>query len=301
MRQGRGRFFGRYPVSRILIPPLRLLAGLWMGLCLLGCMLQAGPSPAAGAPTPRQTWLPLVTAGAGWWQPSPGSDWQIQYTGELDLTLDVAIYNLDMFETDSQSVTELRARGIRTMCYINAGAWEDWRPDKDAFPPEVLGNSYLGWPGERWLDIRRVDLLAPIMEARLDLCAQKGFDGVDPDNLAGYTNLTGFPLSYQDQLIYNIWFAEAAHARGLAVGLKNDPDQVGELLPHFDWALTESCFDEGWCQLYQPFIEAGKPVFAVEYTDNGTTLEDFCSQAGALSIDAMLKNRQLGAWRQTCP
>jgi len=78
----------------------------------------------------------------------------------------------------------------------------------------VLGNDYEGWAGEKWLDIRQISTLAPIMRARLDLCKQKGFDAVEPDNIDGYTNATGFPLTAQDQLDYNIWLANEAHARG---------------------------------------------------------------------------------------
>ncbi len=276
-----------------------MLAASGMILVLAACISQHN-TPAA-AQTPTLTWLPMVSVSGSWWQPSPGNDWQIQYAGEIDLSLNVDIYNLDMFETSAETVQSLKDGGIHTLCYINAGGWEDWRPDAGDFPEDVLGNDYEGWPGERWLDIRRIDLLMPLMTARLDECALKGFDGVDPDNLEGYTNNTGFPLTAQDQLAYNTWLASEAHARGLAVGLKNDPGQVNELLSYFDWALTESCFDEGWCHLYQPFIDAGKPVFAVEYTDNGTTPDDFCSQAATLSIDAILKHRQLDAWRATCP
>ena len=139
------------------------------------------------------------------------------------------------------------------------------------------------------------------MRARLDACAAKGFDGVEPDNVDGYTNNTGFPLTYQDQLRYNTWLADQAHARGLSIGLKNDPDQVADLLPHFDWAMTEGCFDQGWCEEMAPFIRSGKPVFAAEYTDTGITLDQFCSQATAMNVSAILKNRELDAWRQDCP
>lgn len=236
-----------------------------------------------------------------WWRPEPGCSWQIQYSGEMDLNLDVDIYDLDLFETAAEDIETLQARGIRVICYLNAGSWEDWRPDSAEFPETLLGREYTGWPGERWLDISRIDALKPVMTARLDLCAAKGFDGVDPDNLDGYTNATGFDLTYEEQLAYNRWLAEAAHTRGLGIGLKNDPDQVGDLVADFDWATVESCFNEGWCSQYTPFIEAGKPVFAIEYTDNGMNLPDFCDLAASLSIDALLKRRQLDAWQSACP
>jgi len=236
-----------------------------------------------------------------WWTPKPGQSWQIQYVDEINLDVDADIYNLDLFETTAEDIQVLHTRGVRVMCYLNAGAWEDWRPDRDDFPEGILGKDYNGWPGERWLDIRRIDLLAPILTARLDLCAQKGFDGVDPDNLDGYTHKTGFPLTVEDQLAYNRWLADAAHQRGLGIGLKNDPDQVGELVTLFDWMTVESCFYEGWCDQTIPFIKADKPVFAIEYTDNAMQLSDFCGQAASLSINAILKNRSLDAWRGECP
>ena len=138
------------------------------------------------------------------------------------------------------------------------------------------------------------------MRARLDMCRDKGFDGIEPDNIDGYTNDTGFPLTYDDQIKYNLWLAEEAHARGLSIGLKNDPDQVADLLPYFDWALTEDCFAEGWCTDMLPFIQMGKPVFAAEYTDSGADIEQFCQEADKLNFSLILKNRELNAWQQNC-
>ncbi len=132
--------------------------------------------------------------------------WQIQYTGVLQTNLDVEVFNLDLFETPTQTIAALHKRNIFVMCYLSAGSYEDWRPDAHAFPYEVLGNALEEWPGEQWLDIRRLDILQPIMEARLDLAVQKGCDGVDPDNVNGYTNPTGFPLSAEDQKRYNLFW-----------------------------------------------------------------------------------------------
>ena len=235
------------------------------------------------------------------WTPAVGNSIQIQYTGTLDTTKNVDIYNLDMFDTSAAQVSALHAQGRDVMCYISAGSWENWRPDAAQFPAVVLGNNYTGWAGERWLDIRRIDLLAPILRARLDLCKSKGFDGVDPDNINGYLNPTGFPLTAQDQLTFNIWLANEAHARGLSIGLKNDSEQLADLLPYFDWGLTEDCYDQGWCADLSPFIAAGKPVFAVEYTDTGINFNAFCQQASTLGLSGILKNRDLDAYLQTCP
>jgi hypothetical protein len=237
---------------------------------------------------------------ASWWQPTTGATWQIQFTGEIDTTLNVEIYDLDLFDTSPETVARLHAEGKRSICYLNAGAWEDWRPDAADFPPEVVGADYEGWPGEKWLDISNIPALAPIMQARLDLCAAKGFDGIDPDNLDGAQNATGFDISEAQQLAYARWLSAAAHARGLAIGLKNVPEHAAEVEPDFDWALVESCFLYDFCEDFLPFIDAGKPVFAIEYVEGGMTVDDFCAQANDLNYSAILKNLALDASNRPC-
>jgi endo-alpha-1,4-polygalactosaminidase (GH114 family) len=248
-------------------------------------------------------YLPLVTGDGGgldWWQPAVGTTWQWQLDTPVDTSYDVEMYDIDLFDNDASTVAELHAQGRKVICYISVGSWEDWRPDADQFPAAVLGKDYEGWPGEKWLDIRRIDLLAPIMRARFDLCQAKGFDGVEPDNIDAFTNDTGFPLTYQDQLTYNRWLAQEAHARGLS----NDGDQVVDLLDTFDWALTEDCFADDWCEEMEPFVEAGKAVFAAEYTDTlteGEFANQVCPQGKDLGFSFILKNRDLDSWRRACP
>ena len=236
-----------------------------------------------------------------WWQPEGGQTWQVQYTGDIDLEVDADIFNLDLFETTPEMIEYLHENGKKVICYLNAGALEDWRSDSSNFPDEIIGKQYQGWPDERWLDIRRMDLLTSLIGARLDLCAEKGFDGVDPDNIDGYTNNTGFPITYHDQLEYNRWLSDEAHSRDLAIGLKNDPDQIKELVTYFDWITTESCFEEGWCDQVEPFFQAFKPVFAIEYFDDSLRISDICDQPFAKTIKPVFKHLNLDAWRQTCP
>jgi hypothetical protein len=218
----------------------------------------------------------------------------------VDTSVVAQVYDIDLY-VDQLVIDELHARGVKVICYISVGSWEDWRPDANQFPEQVLGRDYEGWPGEKWLDIRRIDLLAPIMRARLDLCQTRGFDGVEPDNIEICENATGFPLRYADQLAYAHWLADEAHARGLAIGLKNAPDMVPDSLSFFDFALTEDCYYYGWCEQMLPFIAVGKAVFPAEYTDMNVDFEAACTWGRAHNLSFILKNRNLDGWRQTCP
>lgn len=236
-----------------------------------------------------------------WWHPTVGLTWQWQI-GDLniDTSVEADVYDIDLHVGQS-IIDELHAKGRKVICYMSVGSYEDWRPDKGQFPVQVLGKDYDGWKGEKWLDIRRIDLLAPIMLARLDLCKAKGFDAVEPDNMEIYTNDTGFPLTYEDQLSYALWLADEAHKRGLAIGVKNAADQVKDLLPHFDFAITEDAFYYDWAEQMKPFIEADKPVFAAEYTDLPGDFAAFCERSKQLKFSTILKHRGLDAWLQMCP
>jgi hypothetical protein len=136
------------------------------------------------------------------------------------------------------------------------------------------------------------------MEARMDLAVSKQCDGVDPDNVDGYANDTGEALTYNDQLTYNRWLAAEAHARGLSIGLKNDLNQIEDLLSDFDFAINEQCFQYDECELLLPFIDAGKAVFGIEYNQKPKV---FCPQANALGFSSLkLKKNLKGGKRVDC-
>jgi hypothetical protein len=162
----------------------------------------------------------------------------------------------------------------------------------------VLGRRLARFEDERWLDIRKQDVLRPIMEDRFDLCAEKGFDAVEPDVVDGYQNKTGFPLKPRDQLAYNAWVANAVHQRGMAVGLKNDLGQARRLVPYFDFAVSEQCFQYREFGVLDRFIAAGKPVFGAEYR---VPLWRFCERSIAHGFSTIKKRFSLKALRRTCP
>ncbi len=250
------------------------------------------PQPAAAGPGVVPA--PVV---AGVWRPAQDTTWQWQLSGPIDQSVRAAMYDIDLFDNPASLVASLHAKGRRVVCYFSAGSYEGGRPDASSFPGAVLGKTLDGWPNERWLDVRRLDILGPIMEKRLDQCRAKGFDGVEPDNVDGYSNDSGFPLKAADQLAYNRFLAQAAHTRGLSIGLKNDLDQAKALEPAFDWAINEQCFQYRECGLLGPFLNAGKAVFVTEY-DLATSA--FCPSARSMKIMAMRKRLALDAYRQPC-
>ncbi|MCW2869205.1 endo alpha-1,4 polygalactosaminidase [Actinacidiphila oryziradicis] len=231
------------------------------------------------------------------WQPQPRTAWQWQLSGKVSLAADVPVYDIDGSDSTAATVAALHRRGRKAICYISVGAWEDFRSDAAAFPEKVLGRSN-GWDGERWLDIRRTAILRPLMAKRFDMCRTKGFDAVEPDNTDGYRNRTGFKLTAADQLTFNRMIAKLAHDRGMAVGLKNDLDQIPQLLGDFDFAVNEQCAEFDECARLKPFIAAGKAVFHVEYN---LPPSRFCAQSGRLGLSSMEKRLELGAWRAPCP
>ena len=289
----------------------------------------AGP---AATPTATSTTTPTVVPPGGIWKPDLNASWHWLIDHPLDLTnaKDMGlvdpkgnpisapapgIYDIDGFyngldpncnirdkngvcvQGENDAVSQLHAMGKKVICYIDVGVYEDYRPDAYKFPASVIGSPDVGWNGSFWLDIRRLDILGPIMQARMQMCKDKGFDAIEPDEIDGYSNDTKFGLTYADQITYNIFIANMAHAMGMSIGLKGDIDQVKDLVGYFDWTLNEECFQYQECDLLQPFSDAGKAVFQVEY--KGSTAS-FCPAANANNWNSMLMPLKLDGGRTPC-
>ncbi len=230
------------------------------------------------------------------WVPTPGQAWQWHLQSPVDTSLNVPIYDIDA-ENPASVVATLHAAGRHVICYVDVGGAESYRADYSSFPPSVLGNTLVGIPSERYVDIRQLSVLGPIMSARLDTCKAKGFDAVEPDVLDAYANSSGFTLSGQDQINYNNFIAGLVHSRGMSVALKNDPELAAQEASTFDFSINEECVRYSECDQLSPFARAGKAVFDVEYN---LTPRQFCPITMPLGIVAMQKNLNLDAWRAVC-
>jgi endo-alpha-1,4-polygalactosaminidase (GH114 family) len=231
-----------------------------------------------------------------------GDGWDIQFTEPFALDRPVDWIVLDPDTHGAETVAAMKARGTRTICYVSVGSVEDWRADLAAFPAAVIGKPLGDWPGERYLDIRRLDVLLPIMAARFRACRAAGYDGVSPDNMDLFEADTGFPLTEADGIAYIRALAGIAHDLELSVGQKNVPQLSAALVEFMDWAQVESCFQWGFCAEMAPYVAAGKPVFAIEYTDSGIDFAAACAEAGRQGLSMILKDRLLsGAVHEVCP
>ena len=234
------------------------------------------------------------------WQPAPGTTWQWQLSGTLDSSYDVEMYDIDLFDTPKETILALKDAGRKVVCYFSAGSYEDWREDTASWRPgtdDWIGSPLDGWDGEYWLDVSATKV-RELMRARMDVAVEKGCDGVEPDNVDGYANANGLGLSGTQQLDFNRFLASEAHARGLSIGLKNDLDQVNQLVSDFDWALNEECFEWNECDVLSVFIDAGKAVFHTEYSGNMNTI---CTHPSTAGFSTIQKNYDLDEQVTFCP
>jgi hypothetical protein len=255
-----------------------------LAACLLAALLAASALPGPGVAADGRHWHPRPTT----------APWQWQLQGRIDTHFRAPVYDIDGFETPRSTVRKLHRLHRKVICYLDVGSWETYRPDAKDFPRSAIGRRYAGFPDERWLDVSRFHRFARPLKRRFSICARKGFDAVEPDNLAGWEkeNRTGFHITRADQLRFNRWVARQVHGRGMAVALKNDGRQAEDLVGTFDFAIVEQCFQYHECGYYRAFVRHRKAVFETEYEQKP---KQYCKTAQAIGFSAIHKSYDLFA------
>ncbi|HEX2909569.1 MAG TPA: endo alpha-1,4 polygalactosaminidase [Chloroflexia bacterium] len=250
-------------------------------------------------PAGSDSLTPVSTPPAGnWWQPTSEKPihwhWQLSedFVYPRDVLPNVTVYDIDGEHTSSDTVAKLHALGkdIKVICYFDAGVFETYRSDAGRFPREVIGKKDAGWEGSYWLDIRRTDILLPIMQDRMQhWCKDKGFDAIEPDETEVWSNDSGFTITREQNNLYNQKIAEMAHALNLSVGLKGNTSEAPELWQYFDWSLNEQCWHFRECdKLKTSFLAHGKAVLNIEY-DGAPD----CATANSWHLNSALRDLDL--------
>ncbi|KAL3422760.1 endo alpha-1,4 polygalactosaminidase precursor [Phlyctema vagabunda] len=238
------------------------------------------------------------------WHPAIGSTWGIELNQPVTMpSLRAYVFDIDLFQNDADTVAQFHAVGRRVICHFSAGTYQDWQPDSGSFPGDTLGASYKGNDSERWIDIRRKPI-QEIMLQRIRMAKDMGCDGIDPDNVDGYERgKTNFDLTVADSVKYVRFLAAKAHDLKMSIGLRNSPELIDDTLDVVQWQMNEGCIETGDCSKYQDFIEAGKPVFHIEYlnTTIAETLVPACSTPSRHAFSTLIKTKELNAWVMQCP
>ena len=227
-------------------------------------------------------------------------DWQIGAGSVANITVasGVTLIDIDGFNTTAAKVAEFKQQGIYTVCYINAGSYQPGQPDSSQYPDYLKLQADPNWPGEYFLDVTDVfkpnSVLAALLSARFKMCKEKGFDALEPDNLQNDVNVSGGRITKQQQIDFNGWVADTAHAYGLAVFQKNGPDNVllkdrtGKMMVEkFDGILNEQCQETNECAALAEYPKRGKLALNAEYKI-ALTLD--CALSNSLQINSIKKD-----------
>ena len=207
--------------------------------------------------------LVSTTSGEISFKPQVGATWNIKLINVPNAAQadddSFHIWDYDMAEASKSLIEAFHAKGHPVICYFSAGTWENYRKDKDQFPKVSLGKVVDGWPDERWVNTSNPGV-RKLMKKRIKQAAAKGCDGVDPDNINGYENDTGFDLTKDDSVDFVRFLAKTAHDAGMAFGLKNGGAIADRVIDVSEWCINEQCVKYNECEPYQLFIKHNKPV-----------------------------------------
>jgi hypothetical protein len=243
-------------------------------------------------------------------------DWQIGASGDSNVVVPTGatLIDVDGFNITAAGVASLKAKGAYTVCYLDVGSWEPGRADSGDYPAYLKIQQDPDWPAEYFLDINDVwkanSVLATILQKRFKMCADKGFDAIEPDNLQNDENVKGGKITLQNQIDFNGWVADNAHVYNLAVFQKNGPDKIllkdktGKMMVEkFDGILNEQCQEfSGECGMLTEYVKRGKLALDAEYN---VTVN--CTTSNSLNINSIRKDLSLtggnmsGYKRIICP
>ena len=255
------------------------------------------PQPTNPTPVVNTTGIKLPPSGKLIW------DYQIGAGDGASISLPngANLIDVDGFTTSATRVAQLKAQGAYTLCYIDAGSYEPGRPDSASYPSYLKLQQDPNWPAEYFLDVTDVfkpnSILATILRNRFQMCKDKGFDALDPDNLQNDENVSGGKITTQQQIDFNGWVADEAHKIGLAAFQKNGPDKILlkdrtglMMVEKFDGIVNEECQQFGECSSLNEYVNRGKPALNIEYIINPD-----CTLSDQLNINTIRRDLGLSA------
>ena len=123
-------------------------------------------------------------------------------------------------------------------------------------------------------------------------------------------NENGINLTEQDSVDFLYYISNLTAPLNMSLGLKNAGDIIPTVLPIVQFSVNEQCVENQECETFHAFIDAGKPVFHIEYPDNAGSklkqdvVQNFCGDtgnaAGSGGFSTVLKKMDLDGWVEYC-
>ncbi len=126
---------------------------------------------------------------------------------------------------------------------------------------------------------------------------------------------SGFTITQADSVDFVKFLASQAQSNGLSIGLKNAAEIINDVISVVQFSVNEQCVSVGECSTFETFINAGKPVFHIEYpngddssshqavsdTTSWCTKEKEGSKTYDISkFSTVIKDMDLDGWVQFC-
>lgn len=115
-------------------------------------------------------------------------------------------------------------------------------------------------------------------------------------------------LKEEDSVSFVRFLAAEAAKHNMAIGLKNAAKIIDDVLDVVQFSVNEECVAEKECEDFAKFIDAGKPVFHIEYPfdeDNSIPPGVFNKSCQGSDVQipkfsTVLKPMDLDGWVQYC-
>ena len=212
------------------------------------------------------------------------------------------------------------------VCQIGVGSIRLTDPDAKKFPiyeasppnrqTAPAAGSVIGWStttadaNERFIDIHQAarTIITPLIKKRIDLAQTIGCDAIaakdsdvpafqDPGGIGH-----GFPdISFSEYESWTGVVAGYAHSLRISVGPHNRSTlAVDQMAVTHDWIIAERCAEFQECDMYQPFLNRSKAVFALEYNKNEAGMDNnpttLCGRLETARIqDGIIKDAALSS------
>jgi len=236
----------------------------------------------------------LINKAESRWATTPGEAFNYVLGHDVEISQEKAkVVDIDVNKS-AEKIQQLHNAGIKVICYFSGGTLEDFRDDYNDFKAvkNLVRNTFIDWPDETWLDYR-VEGIKPLMKKRMQTAVNKKCDGIEVDNLDGYTmdevkEWTN-PLKKEDAIAYAKWLAETAHSLNISIGLKNTLGIIDDVGSYFDFAVNEECIQYNECKRYKNFIAQGKAVYGVTYGGMDKNKDALCKNLNGLGMSMIVK------------